>query len=1254
MESLQDRGRSLRVKERRHYTEDCLQDEEIEGRRLFSVEEKLTSNRFGNFFVKEMKGEDFSLKYLQEHGLEDPLVFKEKSGLGMRMPSDNFTVNDVRQCVGSRRMLDVMDVTTQRDIEMPMKDWCKYFENTNREKLLNVISLEFSHTRLEHYVESPTVVRQVDWIDWMWPPHLKKSQTEATNAIEDMKYPKVQKYCLMSVKGCFTDFHIDFGGTSVWYHIIRGKKIFWLIPPTEENLTLYEQWVLSGKQGDIFFGDTVEKCAQIELKAGYTFFIPTGWIHAVYTPEDTLVFGGNFLHSFAIERQLRIADIEDATHVPMKFRYPFYVEMLWYVLQRYVHCIVGKNHLVCDEDGQPISPSKFLPKKENITVNAKPANNASVISSYKGETVDVKLLQSYVKLSHPHAPRVTNPNIDIRKYHSISTKTNKNSKDVESIIKEEGWSVFPDTESPDWSINEEVLEKSKESKKLTKFELSGLRAIIHWLQRLPTNKKCVPELIAEPEALLLDVKKLLHEHKNDDPQLACTGIPVLEEQTSKKSNIKPRASLSSGKKEKSLKNISNKHHSANKRRRTRCKKCEACLRSDCRDCHYCMDMKKYGGPGRSKQSCVSRQCMAPVLPHAACCTICAKDGFENRNDYNNSESTSLMECSQCWEIVHPACLRQRFPDLHQGVVNDDLPNSWECPKCCRDRKPEGIKPRQLKSGRLKFSDTINPVQVKESEDVYSSDTEHLNLKKSISPDTNAEKMAGITDKPPVRKKAKFEIIVGEEGNSSSSEPEIEMEEESSLASENKVEEKDLYSSSPRQNSRFLEQYRCECAQLKEQSNQTHVRSCAKYPLNMNVNNQQVSIDNHNKQHHLDSVPGVTNEHGETAQEQVVRSLRGLENNSNNQYTTLLEGFKKCVVKVKKINSESSPRRDKTVASLQDEGQIDDSITEKFTTDSDTNKQTWDERSIPPHAPRITMTLRNNPNRQKLKCIMKQAPIEERQASKNGSNNIALIKDVMLPVFHYLSAADLATCQLVCKIWNHWINDPVLWKYLNFSHKKITAKTLMATVQRQPVSLNLSWTNISKHQLSWLVARLLQLETLFLKGCSTAIVSSLCTCYCPLLSSLDISWVEGLTDSFIRKLLASPPDSKPGFGESKTRLCQLQELRVAGTDVSDISIRLFVHHLSQLSHLDLSHCHKVTDMGIAILGSTKYKQLVALNVSSCANITNTSLEALKHCTKLSYLNMQECSQVTDAACQNFVAQSQQQLMTREEKLIEKQW
>lgn len=47
----------------------------------------------------------------------------------------------------------------------------------------------------------------------------------------------------------------------------------------------------------------------------YFLFIFQGWIHAVYTPEDTLVFGGNFLHNFGIEKQLRIAEVEDVTHV---------------------------------------------------------------------------------------------------------------------------------------------------------------------------------------------------------------------------------------------------------------------------------------------------------------------------------------------------------------------------------------------------------------------------------------------------------------------------------------------------------------------------------------------------------------------------------------------------------------------------------------------------------------------------------------------------------------------------------------------------------------------------------------------------------------------------------------------------------------------------------------------------------------------------------------------------------------------------
>uniref|UniRef100_T1KK51 [histone H3]-dimethyl-L-lysine(36) demethylase n=1 Tax=Tetranychus urticae TaxID=32264 RepID=T1KK51_TETUR len=435
--------RKLRALERRRYTEE-FGDEEIEGARMFDVEEKLVSDKFDKLFVKEMKGEELNLKYIQEHGFDSPIVIKNTKDLGLKMPDSNFTVSDVKKYVGSRQIIDVMDVTTQKDFEMTMKEWCQYYENPVRDRLLTVTSLEFSDTKLDSMVESPTIVRQVDWVDWVWPRHLKHQQTVSTNSIGDVKYPKVQKYCHMSVKGCYTDFHIDFGGTSSWYHILKGQKVFWLIPPSERNIQLFEQWVLSGKQSDIFFGDTVEQCARIRLYEGYTFFIPTGWIYAVYTPEDSLVFGGNFLHSFSIEKQLRIAQVEDITKVPEKFRYPFYHEMLWYVLQRYVYCLTGKSHLTVDVDGNPPS--------EGSSANT---NNLSLYSN--------------------------------------------------SLIKS----------------------KNGQHAHLTSFELNGLKAIIMWLGRLTGNKRAVPELIQNPEALLNDAKLLVDDHGNDNHKLAVTGHPLL-------------------------------------------------------------------------------------------------------------------------------------------------------------------------------------------------------------------------------------------------------------------------------------------------------------------------------------------------------------------------------------------------------------------------------------------------------------------------------------------------------------------------------------------------------------------------------------------------------------------------------------------------------------------------------------------------------------------------------------------------------
>ena len=44
---------------------------------------------------------DFTVKYIQQHGFSLPILFKEKTGLDIKIPKSDFTVNDVRQYVGN-------------------------------------------------------------------------------------------------------------------------------------------------------------------------------------------------------------------------------------------------------------------------------------------------------------------------------------------------------------------------------------------------------------------------------------------------------------------------------------------------------------------------------------------------------------------------------------------------------------------------------------------------------------------------------------------------------------------------------------------------------------------------------------------------------------------------------------------------------------------------------------------------------------------------------------------------------------------------------------------------------------------------------------------------------------------------------------------------------------------------------------------------------------------------------------------------
>uniref|UniRef100_A0A674MLU4 Lysine demethylase 7A n=1 Tax=Takifugu rubripes TaxID=31033 RepID=A0A674MLU4_TAKRU len=273
----------------------------------------------GEDILRKMEGEQVTPRFLERHSFNYPIKVTETEGLGLKLPPPTFSVLDVERYVGGDKVIDVIDVARQADSKMKLSQFIKYFTAPHRPKVLNLISLEFSDTKMSELVEVPDVAQKMSWVENYWP--------------DDSFFPKpfVQKYCLMGVKDSYTDFHIDFGGTSVWYHVLWGEKVFYLIKPTPTNLALYEAWSSSPNQSEVFFGDKVEKCYKCVVPQGTTLLIPTGWIHAVLTSQDCMAFGGNFLHNLNIGMQLRCYEMERRLKTPDLFKFPYFEAICWYV-----------------------------------------------------------------------------------------------------------------------------------------------------------------------------------------------------------------------------------------------------------------------------------------------------------------------------------------------------------------------------------------------------------------------------------------------------------------------------------------------------------------------------------------------------------------------------------------------------------------------------------------------------------------------------------------------------------------------------------------------------------------------------------------------------------------------------------------------------------------------------------------------------------------------------------------------------------
>ncbi|XP_072325354.1 lysine-specific demethylase 2B-like isoform X3 [Scyliorhinus torazame] len=695
--------------------------------------------------------------------------------------------------------------------------------------------------------------------------------------------------------------------------------------------------------------------------------------------------------------------------------------------------------------------------------------------------------------------------------------------------------------------------------------------------------------------------------------------------------LKPRPAPSSG-----PKLLVHKSTSGARRRRTRCRKCEACLRSECGECHFCKDMKKFGGPGRMKQSCIKRQCIAPVLPHTAVCKICGEAGKEdNVVDEAEKFNASLMECSICNEILHPGCLKV---EESEGLINDELPNCWECPKCNQEGKTgkkrgpgfkfasnlPGSLLKEFKEGedggRRKSEDLGRPKMEEYHPNRRKSD-DGLGLKrrkeKDLPTDLGPRKKlrGGKDDKLQKRKKRKTTPNSEECTKVNHLERSEDAERIERIRQMMKrVNRNEATSSSSSSDSGTDSSSGSESSLQRSagSSGGSSPRSVAK-------------ADNQRSKLRRLSNDIFSEEDDEEEEDEDEENARNIKSNSflaskdreNNYYSLRGESiqknsFRTVEVSLKKKNGPSNQLCHKGLGGL-----ARPQILSKLPVQSPPKPFQMERHVVrpPPDSP------------------------EPDSLPLAGGSEHVMQREVWLAIFRYLSQKDLCICMRVCKTWGKWCCDKRLWITINLSGCiSITPTMLSGIIRRQPIILDLSWTNISKKQLSWLINKLQNLKILVLAGCIWSAISALCTASCPLLRMLDLRWVADLKDSQMKELLSPPTDCRVGQNHNQSKLWNLTEFHLAGLDITDCSLALMTRHMPMLNKLDLSQCNHVTDQSIALLtapGSSTRETLSEINLSGCHRITDQCLLLLKHCPNLTRIDLRNCKLISPQACQQLV-------------------
>ena len=272
----------------------------------------------------------------------------------------------------------------------------------------------------------------------------------------------------------------------------------------------------------------------------------------------------------------------------------------------------------------------------------------------------------------------------------------------------------------------------------------------------------------------------------------------------------------------------------------------------------------------------------------------------------------------------------------------------------------------------------------------------------------------------------------------------------------------------------------------------------------------------------------------------------------------------------------------------------------------------------------------------IKTRQVQRTSEERDNTSTTVDN--LYPEILCQIFSYLDTASKGRSARVCSRWRTVLNTKEIWRGCQARlHLRRLSSSVIPNLVRRGIK---------------------DVQVLSIRKSLKDLLSGLQS-----LASLNLSGLAGLSDSTLQTMLGHHP-ALPGLTSLDLSLCKevtdasievitnqatnLETLRLGGcTGISNLSLRLVASSLPRLTVLDLRSCWQVADSGILQLSSSSSSsaqpaplQLELLNLQDCQKVSDLALRHLSTSPGLliASLNLSFCANISDSGMKSLAKMS----------------